>query len=121
MNLHNPLNSSVFHIVCEAKSVEIQELFNIFVRCAMNILYNNEELLQLMSNLCVLTGIRSNIFDLSGKDVCLDYERQPFCELMNSIPEGHMRCVECDKREVAQCAKTKKSHFYRCQIGRAHV
>ena len=83
----------------------------------MNILYNNEELLQLMSNLCVLTGIRSNIFDLSGKDVCLDYERQPFCELMNSIPEGHMRCVECDKREVAQCAKTKKTHFYRCHAG----
>lgn len=83
----------------------------------MNILYNNEELLQLMGNLCVLTGIRASIYDVNGKDVCLTYERQPFCELMNSTAEGHQRCVDCDMREVARCAESGKIHFYRCHAG----
>lgn len=87
----------------------------------MNILYNNEELLQLMSNLCVLTGIRSNIFDVNGEDVCLNYERQPFCQMMNECPEGHRRCMECDLREISKCAKTKKIHYYRCHAGVCEV
>ena len=36
----------------------------------MNILFNNDELLHLITNLYTLTGIRANIFDLTGKDIC---------------------------------------------------
>ena len=70
----------------------------------MNILFHNDELLRLITNLYTLTGIRANIFDLSGKDICLDDEHMPFCARINGCGEGHSRCVACDARAVARCA-----------------
>ena len=82
----------------------------------MNILFDNEELLRLITNLYTLTGIRANIFDLSGRDICLNYDHMPFCELINGCSEGHARCVECDAREVARAGRDTV-HFYRCHAG----
>lgn len=83
----------------------------------MNILFNNEELLRLLTNLYTLTGIRANIFDLTGKDVGLDDEHMPFCARINSCPEGHARCEACDAREVSRCGERGAVHFYRCHAG----
>ena len=83
----------------------------------MNILFNNEELLRLLTNLYTLTGIRSNIFDLTGKDICLDDQHMPFCARINSNPEGHARCERCDAREVSWCGERGTVHFYRCHAG----
>lgn len=83
----------------------------------MNILFNNEELLQLLTNLYTLTGIRANIFDLKGKDICLDEEHMPFCARINACPQGHKRCLECDAREVSRCSDRSGIHYYRCHAG----
>ena len=83
----------------------------------MNILFNNEELLQLITNLHLLTGIRASIYDLKGEDVCLDEVHMPFCKRMNASPEGHARCVACDTREIARCSGRKTPYFYRCHAG----
>lgn len=83
----------------------------------MNILFNNEELLRLLTNLYTLTGIRANIFDLTGKDVGLDDEHMPFCARINACPEGHARCEACDAREVSRCGERGAVHFYRCHAG----
>jgi len=83
----------------------------------MNILFHNDELLRLITNLYTLTGIRANIFDLSGKDICLDDEHMPFCARINGCGEGHERCVACDARAVARCAERESVYFYRCHAG----
>lgn len=83
----------------------------------MNILFNNDELLRLITNLYTLTGIRANIFDLNGKDICLDDAHMPFCERINACEEGHARCVNCDAREAARCVGRETVHFYRCHAG----
>lgn len=84
----------------------------------MNVLFDSRQLLKLMSSLYTLTGIRANILNLQGRDICLTPDHAPFCEKINSTPEGHERCVACDARAVQQCAKTENSfYFYRCHAG----
>lgn len=83
----------------------------------MNILFNNEQLLELMNNLYTLTGIRANIYDFSGKDICLTNEHVPFCEKINALPEGHARCVNCDAQAVKCCSGRESAYFYRCHAG----
>jgi len=82
----------------------------------MNILFDHERLLQLITNLHTLTGIRANIFDVNGKDICLSEDHAPFCELINGCPEGHARCEACDARAVREGGEAKLRH-YRCHAG----
>jgi len=83
----------------------------------MNVLFDHERLLQLITSLYTLTGIQANIFDLNGKDICLTSHHAPFCEQINACPEGHTRCERCDAQAVARCAGTNGFHFYRCHAG----
>ena len=83
----------------------------------MNILFNNEQLLELMNNLYTLTGIRANIYDFNGRDICLTSEHIPFCEKINACPEGHARCVHCDAQAVKRCVGRENAYFYRCHAG----
>lgn len=84
----------------------------------MNILYNDERLLRLISNLLTLTDIRANIFDVYGKDIHLDANmHKPFCRLIHSAPTGTARCQECDARAVATCAELRTAYSYRCHAG----
>ena len=83
----------------------------------MNILFNNEELLRLINNLYTLTGIRANIYDFSGKDICLSDDHIPFCARINACPEGHQRCLACDAEAVRHCDGRDGIYFYRCHAG----
>lgn len=83
----------------------------------MNILFDHERLLQLITNLHTLTGIRANIFDVTGKDICLSDDHAPFCELINACPEGHARCEACDAKAVKERGSSAKLSHYRCHAG----
>ncbi len=95
----------------------------------MNVLFNQEQLLRLVSNLYTLTGIRANILDTQGHDICLSSDHAPFCERINATPEGHARCVACDARAVKLCADRNSAdsscldrngcefYCYRCHAG----
>jgi len=83
----------------------------------MNILFDHERLLQLITSLHILTGIRANIFDVNGKDICLSEGHAPFCELINACPEGHRRCEACDAQVVKKHGMYARPHFYRCHAG----
>ncbi len=83
----------------------------------MNILFNNDELLRLITNLYTLTGIRANVFDFSGKDICLTSDHAPFCARINACPEGHARCVNCDAQAVQRCKNRESVYLYRCHAG----
>lgn len=83
----------------------------------MNILFDHDKLMLLTSNLYTLTGIRANIFDLGGNDLCLNTEGMPFCEKLQACPGGYERCVDCDRRAILRCGCSDKVYFYRCHAG----
>ncbi len=87
----------------------------------MNILFNNDRLQRLIGNLHTLTGIWANIFDISGKDIQISGEHNPFCRMMNDDPEGHARCEACDARAVKKCAASRSVYRYRCHAGICEV
>ena len=83
----------------------------------MNILFDYERLVPLLSNLYTLTGIRSDLYDQGFSEICINEKQAPlFCALINSCPEGHERCVACD-REAKDRAKSGQPVFYRCHAG----
>ena len=83
----------------------------------MDILFDEARLLQLVTNLYVLTGITANILDPQGRDIHLFKDHPPFCRAINDLPEGHRRCVRCDMWKVANYNAEKGFQFYRCHAG----
>ena len=83
----------------------------------LDILFDEERLLQLVTNLYVLTGITANILDPQGVDIHLFKDHPPFCRALNDLPEGHRRCVRCDMWKVKNYAAEKGFQFYRCHAG----
>lgn len=83
----------------------------------MNVVFDYERLLTLISSLYTLTGIRADLYDNSFREVCINADQaMPFCARINAIPEGHARCVDCD-REAMRQARSGKPHSYRCHAG----
>ncbi|MGM9661777.1 MAG: PocR ligand-binding domain-containing protein [Oscillospiraceae bacterium] len=84
----------------------------------MNILFNDDRLLRLITNLQTLTGIRANILDVNGKDIHLNIsDHKSFCRRIGTLPEGRARCEACDARAVAACSGTRSVYSYRCHAG----
>lgn len=83
----------------------------------MNVVFDHERLLQMIDSLYALTGIRANIFDVRGKDICLNGDHAPFCEMINACGEGHARCEACDARAVRECSMESGVWVYRCHAG----
>ncbi len=83
----------------------------------MNIVFDHERLLQLITSLHTLTGIRANILDSKGKDICLSNDHTPFCQRINATEEGHRRCEACDARAVRNCGASNHHYSYRCHAG----
>ena len=83
----------------------------------MDILFDEEQLLQLVTNLYVLTGMTANILDPKGQDIHLFKDHPPFCRALNDLPEGHQRCVNCDMWKVKNYTADKGFQFYRCHAG----
>ena len=83
----------------------------------MNVFFNNEQLLKLISNIHELTGIFINIHELSGKDISIRDAHTEFCRTINDIPEGHIRCVNCDAQASDICKNIKTAYHYRCHAG----
>ena len=80
----------------------------------MKISYDYERLLPLLSSLHTLTGIRADLFDQELRSVCVNQEQgRSFCARINAIPQGHERCLRCD-REAMGKVKSGKPFFYRC-------
>ena len=83
----------------------------------MNILFDEERLRKLIANLNILTGVPANILDLSGRDINLFRGHPPFCRMLNDLPEGHQRCVACDRCKIQHYTAEKGFQFYRCHAG----
>ena len=83
----------------------------------MNILFNSDKLLRLITNLQSFTGISTSLYDANGKGVQLGGEHCEFCRLVNASPEGHAKCVASDAQAVRCCAEQHRVYAYRCHAG----
>ncbi len=83
----------------------------------MNIFFDEERLRKLIANLNTLTGLPANILDPEGRDFNLFRGHPPFCRMLNDLPEGHERCVACDRCKVRHYTAEKGFQFYRCHAG----
>lgn len=83
----------------------------------MNILFDEEGLRKLTANLNILTGLPANILDPEGRDINLFRGHPPFCRMLNDLPEGHERCVACDRCKIQHYTAEKGFQFYRCHAG----
>lgn len=82
-----------------------------------NIFFDQEQLLRLLTNLYVFTGMAANILDPQGRDINLFEGHPPFCKALNALPEGHRRCVACDAWKVKHYNAARGFQFYRCHAG----
>lgn len=83
----------------------------------MNILFNSDKLLRLITNLQTFTGVSTSVYDAAGKGIQLGGEHCEFCRLVNSSPEGHARCEASDAQAVRHCAALRDAYGYRCHAG----
>lgn len=83
----------------------------------MNILFDEDQLRRLIANLNILTGVPANILDPEGRDINLFQGHPPFCRAVNDLPEGHARCVECDRCKIRHYKAESGFQFYRCHLG----
>lgn len=83
-----------------------------------NVLFNNDQLIRLITNLHTLTGIWANIFDANGRDIQIRHAHSDFCHAIKSVPGGNARCVSCDAEAVRRCHSSHaRLYSYRCHAG----
>ena len=83
----------------------------------MNVLFDQEQLQELLTSLYTFTGIPANILDPQGRDINLFEDHPPFCRAINDRPEGHARCVAFERWKFKRYAAARGYQFYRCQAG----
>ena len=71
----------------------------------MNILYDYERPVPLLSSFYTITGIRADLYDLNFGEICINEDQTPpFCALINGYPEGHERCLACDREAKSRAS-----------------
>ena len=59
----------------------------------------------------------ANILDRDGRDINLFKGHPPFCRMINDLPEGHERCINCDMWKTKNYTADKGFQLYRCYAG----
>lgn len=84
----------------------------------MALMYRDIELLELMQDFYVLTGIRIALFDAN----CAELASYPkgeatFCHCMRKNPDFRAKCRESDENAFEKCRQTNKIHIFKCHAG----
>lgn len=84
----------------------------------MKLEFNEGQLLELMKDFYILTGIRIVLFDDEYKEL-LSYPPMDcsFCSHIKQHPVTQKLCVECDHNSFHQCKTERKLTIYHCHAG----
>ncbi len=84
----------------------------------MPIIFQNKDLLDLMKNFYILTGIRIVLFDEKYTEI-ISYpaEGTPFCSYMRQNSKFYELCCQSDKISFEKCRKTQALTMYKCHAG----
>lgn len=84
----------------------------------MGLKLNRQELLKLMENFHILTGIKLAVFDSEYREmVSYPPEHCAFCAYMRSTPRTEAYCEESNRRSFEMCKKQHRLIVYRCHAG----
>lgn len=84
----------------------------------MALLFHDKELLELMENFHVLTGMRIVLFDENHIElISYPESAETFCACMRNHPEFYEKCCESDEKASAECRKTQSLVISRCHAG----
>ncbi|MDD4850776.1 MAG: PocR ligand-binding domain-containing protein [Gemmiger sp.] len=88
----------------------------------MRAVFDKGELLVLLQDFYVLTGIRTVVFDAWGVDI-LSYpgELPAFCRMVRQAPQGETACLLCDQNACRRAQREKKTILYPCHAGLIEV
>ena len=84
----------------------------------MALLFHDKELLELMENFYVLTGMRIVLFDENHIELISYPENtETFCSCMRKNPEFNKKCCDSDESAATACRRTQKLVISRCHAG----
>ncbi len=84
----------------------------------MKLEYDREQLLDLMKDFFISTGMRIVLFDDEYR-ILLAYPEHDctFCRAMKSVPASARLCRQSDEHSFQTCAATRKLSLYHCHAG----
>ena len=79
---------------------------------------NTDSMYSIMRDFYTLTKIRIVIFDTQFKErLAYPKEKEGFCAVLRTNPEGEAGCQKSDRAGCLQCARTKSLVRYQCHAG----
>ena len=84
----------------------------------MSLLFHDKELIELMENFHVLTGMRIVLFDENRAElISYPLGNDTFCACMRSDINFNRKCRESDAAATEKCRNSKKLYISRCHAG----
>jgi len=84
----------------------------------MAFIYNQEELLKLMQNFHIITGIKIAICDHEVKTIAaVPYKECSFCTALSEVPTARQMCYESTIEGCLLSKKQKGLNIYKCHAG----
>ena len=88
----------------------------------MNTTNATNELTTILKHFNKITGLKLTVFD-TMKNVIAEYPKNhcSFCEYINSLPLGKIKCETCNWNAFSACQKSKEIQIYECHMGLTEV
>lgn len=84
----------------------------------MTLLFQDKELMELMQNFYVLTGIKIALFDENFEElISYPLDKKIFCMYMREDEEFRNKCLLSNRQACLNCNKTGALQIYKCHIG----
>jgi len=87
----------------------------------MNLIYNQPELLKLLSNFATLVDIKISLKGDPDNELLVTKDSHPFCMCIQNTDIGYKGCLECDSSALDAARATMKPYMYRCHAGLLEV
>ena len=84
----------------------------------MSLLFHDKNLMELMEDFYILTGIKIVLFDKDFNEVAsYPQSKESFCSVMRKNIYFDEKCRECDKISLLKCTKEHPISIYKCHAG----
>lgn len=84
----------------------------------MTLLFHDNELMELMQDFYVLSGIKIVLFDENYTElISYPLDKKTFCMHMRENGEFNKKCLISDEQACRKCHKTKALEIYKCHAG----
>lgn len=83
-----------------------------------DIYFDFEKMGRLLASFYTVSGVRYSLADIDNNLLCFSNDFSNFCNRINSSPEGHARCKNCDQNALNTLKSGNlRTYTYRCHAG----